>query len=402
MPHSMVRTATLACLLLALALPAAASAAGKVGTVRALDAQMRHAGASAGALVVDLDSGAEIYARRAAVPRMPASVEKLYTSATTLRRLGAGGRLSTSVFAETEPDAEGVVDGDLYLKGGGDPTFDLLDSNRLAQQVADAGIVEVTGRVIGDESAFDTRRGVPSSGFRLTSDVGPLSALTFNRGRTGRSAPFWQTRPANFAATAFAKQLRAVGVDATRKARRGVTPEDAALVTAWRSQPVTVLLRQMNQPSDNFMAEMLVKVLGAQFGGAGSTAAGARVMRDELAELEITPQIIDGSGLSRSDRTSPRDVVALLDELDGDAAFTGSLGVAGRSGTIATRMRGTAAQDRCRAKTGTLRDVSALAGYCTTVAGRQVAFAFLMNYVSPWNARALQDRMAVALATYRP
>ena len=65
-------------------------------------------------------------------------------------------------------------------------------------------------------------------------------------------------------------------------------------------------------------------------------------------------------------------------------------------------MRGTAAQDRCRAKTGTLRDVSALAGYCTTTGGRQVAFAFLMNYVSPWNARVLQDRMAIALTKYRP
>ncbi|HTE64536.1 MAG TPA: D-alanyl-D-alanine carboxypeptidase/D-alanyl-D-alanine-endopeptidase [Solirubrobacteraceae bacterium] len=397
----MLRTA-LACLLLALLLPATASAAGRAGTARALDTQMRYAGSSSSALVVDLESSAEVYALRAEVPRMPASVQKLYTSATTLRRLGASGRLTTSVFAEAAPDAAGVVDGDLYLRGGGDPTFDLLDSNRLAQQVADAGIVEVTGRVIGDESAFDTRRGVPSSGFRLTSEVGPLSALTFNRGRTGRRAPFWQSRPANFAATAFTKQLRGLGVDVAGGVRRGATPEDAAIVTAWRSQSVTELLRLMNQPSDNFMAEMLVKVLGSQFGGAGSTAAGTKVMRDELGELEISPSLVDGSGLSRSDRTSPRDVVTLLDELDGDAAFTGSLGVAGRSGTIATRMRGTAAQDRCRAKTGTLRDVSALAGYCTTTGGRQVAFAFLMNYVSPSSARVLQDRMAVALAKYAP
>jgi serine-type D-Ala-D-Ala carboxypeptidase/endopeptidase (penicillin-binding protein 4) len=394
--------AALASLLLVLLLPAAASAAGRTGTARALDAQMRYAGGGSSALVVDLGSGTEIYGLRADTPRMPASVQKLYTSAATLRRLGASGRLTTNVFAETAADAAGVVKGDLYLQGGGDPTFDLLDSNRLAQQVADAGITQVTGRVIGDESAFDTRRGVPSSGFRLTSEVGPLSALTFNRGRTGRRAPFWQNRPANFAATAFSKQLRSVGVGVLRKARRGGTPDDAALVTAWRSQPVTELLRLMNQPSDNFMAEMLVKVLGAQYGGAGSTAAGARVIRQELGELEIAPRIIDGSGLSRSDRTSPRDVVTLLGELGGDAAFTGSLGVAGRSGTIATRMRGTPAQDRCRAKTGTLRDVSALAGYCTTVAGRQVAFAFLMNYVSPWNARVLQDRMAIALAKYRP
>ena len=401
MPRSMVRNVLLACLL-ALLLPAAASAAGKTGTARVLAAQMRHAGAGSGALAVDLDSGREIYSLRADTPRMPASVEKLYTSATTLRRLGAAGRLATGVWGETAPDAAGVVDGDLYLRGGGDPTFDLLDSNRLAQQVADAGIVRVTGRVIGDESVFDTRRGVPSSGFRLTSEVGPLSALTFNRGRTGRRAPYWQNRPANFAATAFAKQLRGLGVKVPRNARRGRTPSEAALVTEWRSQPVIELLRLMNQPSDNFMAEMFVKVLGAQFGGAGSTAAGTQVIRDELSELELEPSIVDGSGLSRADRTSPRDVVTLLGEHDGDAAFTGSLAVAGRSGTIATRMRGTAAQDRCRAKTGTLRDVSALAGYCTTAGGGQVAFAFLMNYVSPWSARVLQDRMAIALAKYRP
>ena len=392
----------LACLLLALTLPTAASAAGRTGTIRALDSQMRLAGGGSGALVVDLDAGIELYARRADLARVPASVEKLYTSAATLRRLGAGARLSTTVLAEAEPDAAGVIDGDLYLHGGGDPTFDLLDSNRLAQQVADAGIVVVTGRVIGDESAFDTRRGVPSSGFRLTSDVGPLSALTFNRGRTGRRAPYWQNRPANFAATVFTKQLRALGVDVARTARRGRTADDAALVSAWRSRPVIELLRQMNQPSDNFMAEMLVKVLGARFGGAGSTAAGTRVVGAELAELGIAPTIVDGSGLSRSDRTSPRDVVTLLDALDGEAAFTGSLAVAGRNGTIEKRMRGSAAQDRCRAKTGTLRDVSALAGYCTTVGGRQVAFAFLMNYVNPWSARTLQDRMTIALARYRP
>jgi D-alanyl-D-alanine carboxypeptidase/D-alanyl-D-alanine-endopeptidase (penicillin-binding protein 4) len=143
-------------------------------------------------------------------------------------------------------------------------------------------------------------------------------------------------------------------------------------------------------------------VLGAQFGDRGTTAEGAEVIAEEMDGLGIAPTIVDGSGLSRSDRTSPREVVALLTEHGGDAAFLGSLAVAGRSGTIADRMRGTSAQDRCRAKTGTLRDVSALAGYCTTIGGGTVAFAFLMNYVSPYSARILQDRMAVALARYTP
>jgi D-alanyl-D-alanine carboxypeptidase/D-alanyl-D-alanine-endopeptidase (penicillin-binding protein 4) len=390
--------ATLALAVLAPAAPAA----GPLGTARALAAQMRAAGAGSGALAVDLDTGAQIYSRRASTPRMPASVQKLYTAAATLRRLGASGRLVTTVSALAAPDPAGVVRSDLYLRGGGDPTFDARDAAGLAQRLVDEGITEVRGRVLGDETAFDTLRGVPSSGFQLTSEVGPLSALTFNRGRSGLRSPFWQRRPANFAATAFTKQLRRLGIAVARTARPGVTPPDAVQLGAWRSQPVNELLRQMNQPSDNFIAEMLVKVLGANSGAGGTTAAGTAVIRQELTAFGIAPQVVDGSGLSRDDRTSPRDVVALLTALDGDAAFAGSLPIAGRNGTLSTRMRGTVAQDRCRAKTGTLRDASALAGYCTTTAGGAVAFAYLMNGVTPWRARILQDRMTVALTKYRP
>jgi serine-type D-Ala-D-Ala carboxypeptidase/endopeptidase (penicillin-binding protein 4) len=400
-PRSTARIVALACLLAALAAPAA-SAKGRAATARALALQMRSAGPSSGALAVDLESGRTIYSRRADIPRMPASVQKLYTSFAALRRLGSGGRLQTSVLADAAPDDAGVVDGDLYLRGSGDPTFGTLAAARLARQVADAGVVAVTGRVRGDESAFDLRRGVPSSAFRLTSEVGPLSALTYNRGRSGRRSPFWQRRPARFAARAFTKQLLLAGVDVQRRGSTGRAPADAAPVAEWRSLPVSDLLRLMNPPSDNFMAETFVKVLGAQFGATGSTLEGTEVVRDELGKLDLAPAVVDGSGLSRSDRTSPRDVVALLDELDGDAAFTGSLAIAGRTGTLETRMRGSAAQDRCRAKTGTLRDVSALAGYCSTSHGGHVAFAFLMNYVSPYYARILQDRMASVLARYRP
>jgi D-alanyl-D-alanine carboxypeptidase/D-alanyl-D-alanine-endopeptidase (penicillin-binding protein 4) len=398
----MTRLAALACLLFLL-LPTAAQAAGRAGTARALAAQMANAGPSSGALAVDLDSGRTIYERRADTPRMPASVEKLYTSATLLNRLGARGRLTTTVYAETPPDADGVVDGDLFLRGGGDPNLDVIDLGSLAEQVDAAGITAVTGRVIGDEFAWDTRRGVPSSGFALDADVGGvLSALVANRGRTGKRAPYWQPRPAKFSANGFRRQLRHLGVDVRASTRRGRTPQDAEPVAALRSSPVSTLIRQMNPPSDNFMAETLVKVLGARFGGAGSTAAGTGVVREELAELDVAPLVVDGSGLSRYDRTSPREVVATLEEMDGDAAFTGSLAIAGRTGTLTDRMRGGAAQDRCRAKTGTLRDVSALAGYCTTRSGANVAFAFLMNYVSPYGARILQDRMTNALARYRP
>lgn len=395
----MVRIAVLACLALALA-PAAASAAGRAATARALAAQMRHAGGASGAMAVDLDTGARIYGLRAGTPRMPASVEKLYTSATALRRMGASTRLPTEVLADDNPDSDGVIDGNLYLRGNGDPTFSARGVKALARELDDAGIAGVTGRVVGDESAFDSRRGVPSSGYALTSETGPLSALTFNRGRTGMSSPYWQPNPAKFAAKAFTRALRRRGIDIARSPRPGITPDRAEPMGMWRSHSIGVLLRQMNPPSDNFMAETLAKVLGARFGAGGTTSAGADVMRSEMRELGISPSIVDGSGLSRSDRTSPRDVITLLRTMDEEVAFTGSLATAGRTGTLEDRMRGSAAQDRCQAKTGTLSDVSALAGYCTTLNGRSVAFAILMNSVNVWGARTLQDRMVNALVRY--
>ena len=397
----MTRIATLACLLLLLLVPAAGQAAGRAATARALGAQMAAAGPSSGALAIDLDTGRTIYALRADTPRMPASVQKLYTSATALERLGAEGRLTTTVYAETAPDAEGIVEGDLFLRGGGDPDLDVIDLGKLAEQVDDAGITAITGRVIGDEFAWDTLRGVPSSGFALTSEVGVLSALVSDRGRTGRRAPFWQPRPANYSANGFARQLRHLGVDVPASTRRGHTPGGAEPVAAWRSEPVRSLIRQMNPPSDNFMAEMLIKAIAVADGELGTTGAGADATEETLRkEYGIEPTVIDGSGLSRSDRTSPRHVVGMLEALAEDPSLEPSLAVAGRTGTLEDRMEGSAAQDRCRAKTGTLRDVSALAGYCTTTSGERVAFAFLMNYVNVYGARILQDRMTGALARY--
>jgi serine-type D-Ala-D-Ala carboxypeptidase/endopeptidase (penicillin-binding protein 4) len=396
------RIAYLLALLIVVGPAPAAVAAGPVATKRALARQMRFAGPGSSALAVDLDTGARIYAARPAVRRTPASVEKLYTTATALRVLGADARLVTQVSADAPPDARGIVAGNVYLRGAGDPTLGRAELDALADRLADAGVFEITGSVVGDESAFDGRRGPPSSGYRTSIYVGPLSALAFNRGLTGERSPYFQAQPARFTARAFTRRLLDLGVWVDAPATTGVTPPTAVPLTAWESPPMVDLARLTNQVSDNYNAETLIKALGAQFTGVGTTAAGAGVVVAEMGELGIRPTVVDGSGLSRFNRTSPKDVVRLLVEMRDEAAFTGSLAVAGRSGTLGRRMRGTAAQDRCRAKTGTLIGVSALAGYCTTRADADVAFAFLMNGVNPAGARVLQDRMAAALAAYEP
>jgi D-alanyl-D-alanine carboxypeptidase/D-alanyl-D-alanine-endopeptidase (penicillin-binding protein 4) len=356
--------------------------------------------------VVDLVTGRAIYSEDASVPRIPASVEKLYTTAAALEHFRPQGTIPTDVLgAATVDPATGVLSGNLYLRGNGDPSFNAKAAGLLADILIErTGITEVDGRVIGDETLWDGLRGPPSEGFRTSSYVGPLSALTFNRGFTGKRRPLFQASPPLFAAKAFTTALRRRGVAVRRSARAGAAPASAVALAGLNSPALQNLVASMNVPSDNFIAETLIKALGARFGSGGTTGAGAAVVRANAARLGIRTTVVDGSGLSRANRTAPKAVTALLTAMDESPEmaepFELSLPVAGRTGTLHDRMRGSAARDACRAKTGTLSNVSALAGYCETPRGGKIAFAFLMNYVYPWTARRLQDRMTNALARY--
>jgi D-alanyl-D-alanine carboxypeptidase/D-alanyl-D-alanine-endopeptidase (penicillin-binding protein 4) len=156
--------------------------------------------------------------------------------------------------------------------------------------------------------------------------------------------------------------------------------------------------------SNNFFAETLLKALGAHFGSGGSTLAGALVVKRFARTLGTGVRQVDGSGLTRSNRVTPAQVARLLVAMRRDPAgdaFLHSLPVAGREGTVAHRMRGTAAAGRCRTKTGTLTGVSALSGYCFDRYGRTMAFSILMNRVtSLFDAHKQQDRMAALIARY--
>jgi D-alanyl-D-alanine carboxypeptidase/D-alanyl-D-alanine-endopeptidase (penicillin-binding protein 4) len=400
----MGRILCLAALLAALLAPAA-QAGGSAATVRMLDRQMNKAGSASGAYVVDLETGATLYSRAPDVARMPASLNKLYTTSAALERYGAEGQLDTEVLGDSHVDDFGVVDGNLYLRGGGDPSFSRAEARGLARVLAGSGMTEVDGRVIGDESRFDSVRGGPGSNYGVSAWVGPLSGLPFNHGYTLAKRRRFQRTPPLYAAQIFMRELKRAGVTVRRAARAGVTPEGAVLLGEWASPRMSVLVRQTNQPSDNYMAETLLKALGADFGSAGTTAAGVQVARSHAEEYGAAPTIVDGSGLSRRNFTTPRDIVELLAGMDhGELAkpMLISLAVAGRSGTLSDRMRGTAAQGRCRGKTGTLNGVSNLAGICRSRSGSRTAFAILMSNISVWRAHPLQNKMAAALARYRP
>ncbi|HYQ78613.1 MAG TPA: D-alanyl-D-alanine carboxypeptidase [Solirubrobacterales bacterium] len=374
-------------------------------------------GSASGLLVVDAESGQVLCASAPGRLRPLASNMKLFTTATALSKLGPDHRISTKVFRDGRVDSQGVLHGSLYLRGGGDPALGTpsfygsylagLGTNlfSLTPQIKAAGIESITGRLYADDTIFDRRRGVADSGYATSSYIGPLSGLAFNSGFSGNSsASGFSSDPAKLAASKLAGSLRRAGVGLPPQIALRPTPPNAERVGLIRSPSLDRIVNLTDVYSDNFFAETLIKLLGAEFGGAGTTAAGAGVVEAFARSLGSSVQATDGSGLTRSNRSSPREIVDLLLGMQEDPAgeeFIQDLALAGQEGTVASRMEGTAAYGRCRTKTGTISGVSNLSGYCFNRSGRVMAFSVLMAGVSNLSLAHLdQDRIAGAVAGY--
>lgn len=420
MPPS--RTAKLLILLCGLLVATALTppTAGAASDLAELQSDITHqlalAGPADGAYVYDLTSKQALFSERASAMRPPASVEKLYTATTALDLMGPTARLATTVFGVGHMAPGGVWEGSLYLRGGGDPTFGTTSfinshyggvgasvSTLVSQLVRTDHIHRITGSIEGDESYFDSLRGEPSSGYAWDPFLeGTLSALAFNRGETG--SLHGPHAPAAFAARALWGLLKAAGVTIGGGSGAAKTPAGATQLAQVKSPTISQLLGLMLPPSDNFFAETLVKDLGAQYGGAGTTAAGATVVMNTIAtQLGIHPHVVDGSGLSEVDKTSPYQVANLLVDLASTPIGTvlrDSLAVAGHTGTLELRMRGTRAAGNCQGKTGTLTGVSNLVGYCQAADGHTLVFAIFTDGIPTEPAHTFQDNMAITIADY--
>ncbi|MCX7621208.1 MAG: D-alanyl-D-alanine carboxypeptidase/D-alanyl-D-alanine-endopeptidase [Acidimicrobiales bacterium] len=361
--------------------------------------------APASTCVVVSDNGRILVRVNGDLPLVPASTNKLLTANAVLDRLGPQSRLATVVRASRPPGPDGVVDGDLFLVGGGDPLLftegfrvTLKDRNQpqtdfaqLADRIKAAGITEIRGNIVADDSRYDSLRNVPSwpPSYQKEGAVGALSALEVNRGETGLSAdpdkPAKIRRlgdPPTLGAEPLASLLRQRGVKVTGRPVAGTAPEQAIEIARLESLPLKDLVAEMLTWSDNTTAELLTKELGLQAVGEGSTSAGTEVIRaNTIAEglPEHGLSIVDGSGLDRGNRLTCDLLVALLDHEGSDSLLAQGLAVAGRSGTLRTRFRGSPAEGRVRAKTGTLSDVHALAGYVDASDGTQLTFAVILN-----------------------
>jgi D-alanyl-D-alanine carboxypeptidase/D-alanyl-D-alanine-endopeptidase (penicillin-binding protein 4) len=379
---------------------------------RALTKNLQAAGPETGALVYDLNAKSVLFAVHPTVARPPASVEKLWTTAALTLKLGAATRMQTTVLG-TGSLRNGVWHGDLYLRGGGDPTFGDQSfnqywnrgygptPNQLTSQLAARGIHGVTGFVYADESLFDRRRGGLMTNY--AQDVpdfgGQLSALTYDHGTTVK-----HYSPATFAAHELVLTMRGAGIAAKASPHDTRTPAGARLLATVSSPPLSVMLRLMDVPSDDLFAELLTKQLGVLFGGGGTISDGARVIGQTIAAAYgLHPRIVDGSGLSRADHSSPLDIVELLRDLWGTHAgreLANALPTVGKEGTVQGIGVKTPASGNCIAKTGTLNFVTNLAGYCRARDHHMLAFAFFVD--GPWNGAAdvLESRMIGAVAGY--
>ncbi len=416
----MVAAAFLAAVAVACLAAVPASAAASAATVAAaarlqlqLTSALTGAGSQVGALVENVSTGAVLFSRNPSVARPPASVEKLYTTVAALNLLGPEARFETEVFGTGRLGRGGVWHGNLYLHGGGDPTLGDGGWNRtyedghgptisqLASQLRKDGIRRVTGHIFADESLFDTDRGGPATdNLPDTPDYGgELSALVFDHGMsTARMSP------AVLAAHELALTMRGIGMKVGAAHGTRKTPATAVGLAHVESPPLSTLIRLMDVPSDDLIADMLAKQLGARYLGAGTLDAGATEIRNAIVDdYQLHPTIFDGSGLDRADSTTPTEVVDLLRQVwmtpTGNMLYA-ALPVVGEQGTVQDIALHSWAQGHCVAKTGTLNGVTNLAGYCSGRSGQRIAFALMLDGPANYQALPMLSRAVAAIARY--
>ena len=371
--------------------------------------------------VVVRPGGRAVYARRDRELLTPASNLKLVTAMSALTRLGQSTRFETTVRG-ARPVA-GVVEGPLWVVGGGDPllgTKAYADSfvnqpqlrtpyEDLAAKVAAAGVREVRGGVMGDDTRYDAQRYLPSwkRSYVTEGHVGPESALAVNDGFVQFSPrKVVATEPAASAAALLADLLRTQGIVVGGAPGSGRAPSGLSTIATVQSPPVSEIVGAMLRESDNNTAELLVKELGRRFAQAGTTTAGIGVVRDTLTSAKLPAgelQAVDGSGLDRGDRATCNLFAGILAADGPDGTIADGLAVAGETGTLADRFDGHPAAGRLKAKTGFLDGVVGLSGFLTPARGDALLFSFLANGLPVPTERpgyAAQERLAAVLATY--
>jgi D-alanyl-D-alanine carboxypeptidase/D-alanyl-D-alanine-endopeptidase (penicillin-binding protein 4) len=372
---------------------------------------------SCAAIDIDGERFADV---RADLPVIPASNQMLLVAAVALDVLGDDHRFRTELLGAQPVD--GVISGDVYLVGGGDPllvTADYLDPlpypafnttslDSIADSLQATGVTQIVGDVVGDGSRYDEEFVVPSWGpeHTLGTAAGPYDALMVNDGRTFATSTIG-FNPNQSAARQFIRLLQARNIAVTGRSRNGIAPADGSGVVLGGvdSAPLSDVVDELLQTSDNNTAELLVKEIGLAVRGEGSRVAGLQEIWNTLGEWQIPLEGValdDGSGLSLDDRLTCDVIVAVLEHVGVDGELTRSLPVAGVSGALAGELVGGPAEGRVVAKTGTLTGVRALSGFLPDDDGL-MTFSLVLNgegVDEPAYYQALWSRLVTLLDGY--
>jgi D-alanyl-D-alanine carboxypeptidase/D-alanyl-D-alanine-endopeptidase (penicillin-binding protein 4) len=215
--------------------------------------------------------------------------------------------------------------------------------------------------------------------------------------------------PKTYAARLLVRAMKKAGIGGALTVEYGTVAERQPLIADMPSPPLSSLLYSVGKWSDNFTAEMLLKIMGAQAEQPGTSANGTVVVREELMKMGVDTEglvMINGSGLFDGNQIAPRHLTQTLVAVYHDPAiraeYVAHLAVAGSDGTLKARLKDLPRPRMVRAKTGTLRDVVALSGYVLGEPGRSVAFSFLANGIAgkQGDAKKLADNIVRALADY--
>lgn len=324
---------------------------------------------------------------------IPASNQKLFVAAAALEVIGEDTELVTVVRSSIPVD--GVVTGDLFLVGGGDPLLRSAEVpierplavatptsfDQLVDAIVEAGVTRIDGDLVADGSRYDDEFIVPGWGPDITrDDGGPIGALLVNDGRIVGSGV--GLNPGQSAVNELRRLLVGRGIPVTG-GNRTVSSEDAPdelpVLAEVRSVPVGDLVAEMLVTSDNQIAEMMVKEIGYVGAGSGTRPAGLSVTWDLLAERGVRLEgatFDDGSGLSRGNAVRCTTVVEMLATESIDGPLGERLAVLGETGTLAEIGLDTEGAGQVRAKTGTLTGVKALSGFLPVAGGDGSAFEF--------------------------
>lgn len=425
--------------------------------------------------IQSLDDGTLVFAHNADELLNPASNVKLFTSAAALFRLGPDYRYDTDFLSEGETSSGRART--LYVRGKGDPSIVTERLFGIVGELAHAGLREISGDIVIDDSYFDVERlapgydqessdraymapsgavslnwnsvavylrpaAAPSS--RAIVEVEPLSdyfiietALSTGRRRQRRFSvaseaigqqqkirvrgtvpvgheplTVWKKidNPPIYFGETLKKLLENRGIKVRGKVRLGAVSSTARVILTSQSETLDLVLKRLNKSSSNFVAEQLIKTMGAEGRGAPGTFANGIQVVEEFLEQEVgisrgSYVMKNGSGLNDTNRFSAAQMTKLLkfmyDRFPLAPEFVSSLGIAGKDGTVRYRFEGSDAVGRLRAKTGTLENVSALSGYVQAIGGEKLVFSMMVNDYEGRSGPVVQslDALGIALAS---